>query len=213
MKKLHVPYLSVLDSLDLSSVKLLMETKASRHYIDVVNWSSYPYKPIVAFDIARSETALYLHYFVHGHSLKASCFIDNSPVYTDSCVEFFMLRPKDSYYMNFEFNCIGTCDAAVRQSRELREPLSAAEYASIRRHTSLEKKSFEEIDGIFSWDLTVAIPLTLMGLDPGNLPEMIRGNFYKCADDTAYPHYLSWNPVETLEPDFHRPEFFGEIYL
>ncbi|MBO7233161.1 MAG: hypothetical protein J6V16_08435, partial [Bacteroidales bacterium] len=26
------------------------------------------------------------------------------------------------------------------------------------------------------------------------------------------PHYLSWQPINTEKPDFHRPEFFGTLY-
>ena len=40
-----------------------------------------------------------------------------------------------------------------------------------------------------------------------------RGNCYKCGDRTEHPHYLAWNPVNTLSPDFHRPEFLGEMIL
>jgi hypothetical protein len=50
-----------------------------------------------------------------------------------------------------------------------------------------------------------------MEIQPGNLPETLRANFYKCGDGTSVPHYLSWNQVITETPDFHRPEFFGEI--
>ena len=79
MKKLKVPYLETLDVLDLSSVGFLME-KAQRESIDVVNWEEYPYKPIVAFDIARSKVNLYIRYFVKGNSLKALYEADGSPV-------------------------------------------------------------------------------------------------------------------------------------
>ncbi|WP_449033796.1 carbohydrate-binding family 9-like protein, partial [Prevotella sp.] len=24
-------------------------------------------------------------------------------------------------------------------------------------------------------------------------------------------HFLSWNPIDLPAPDFHRPDFFGEI--
>ena len=64
MKKLKVPVVETLDVLDLSSVGFLMETKAQREYIDIVNWAEYPYKPIVAFDIARTDQNLYIRYFV-----------------------------------------------------------------------------------------------------------------------------------------------------
>ena len=90
MKKLRVPYFEALDVLDLSSVGFLME-KAQRESIDVINWEEYPYKPIVAFDIARSKVNLYIRYFVKGNSLKALFTEDGSPVYQDSCVEFFTI--------------------------------------------------------------------------------------------------------------------------
>ena len=56
-------------------------------------------------------------------------------------------------------------------------------------------------------------PSHLIGLDPANLPHSIRANFYKCGDKTAHPHYLSWSPIDTPKPDFHRPDFFGELLL
>lgn len=148
MKKLKVPFLPTLDVLDLSSVGFLMETKAQRESIDVINWEEYPYKPVVAFDIARSEKNLYIRYFVRGNSLKAYYEMDGSPVYTDSCVEFFMKRTDDAEYYNFEFNCIGTCDASRRQSRDLKVSLTSAEYASIRRYSSLEHIPFPEKRGV-----------------------------------------------------------------
>ncbi len=213
MKKLKVPYLTTLDVLDLSSVGFLMENKAQREYIDSVNWAEYPYKPIVAFDVARSDNALYIRYFVKGNSLKALHDKDGSPVYTDSCVEFFMRRPGDNNYFNFEFNCIGVCDASYRESRSSKVSITSEAYASIRRHSTIEKQPFEEKLGVYSWELVVAIPFKTMGLDPTNLPEKIMGNFYKCADETEFPHFLSWNPIGLPNPDFHCPEFFGEIYL
>lgn len=213
MKKLKVPYLPTLDVLDLSSVGFLMEAKARRESIDVINWEKYPYKPIVAFDIARTNENLYIRYFVRGNSLKALYDMDGSPVYLDSCVEFFMKQPGDSDYLNFEFNCIGTCDASRRQSRDIKKSLTPEEYASIHRYSSLEHATFSEKLGVHTWELVVAIPFRLMGLDPGNLPEKIMGNFYKCADDTEFPHFVSWSPIDLPEPDFHCPAFFGEIYL
>jgi threonine/homoserine/homoserine lactone efflux protein len=213
MKKLKVLYLPTLDVLDLSSVPLVMEKKVQWEYIEVANWEEYSYKPVTAFGIARTDKNLYIRYFVRSNSLKALYDKDGSPVYTDSCVEFFMKKVEDDEYMNFEFNCIGTCDASRRLSRSSSSSITPEEYQSIRRYTSVKSKSFSEKTGIHAWELIVCIPFAVMGLDPVNLPEKIMGNFYKCADGTKYPHYLSWNPVGTEQPDFHRPEYFGEIYL
>ena len=77
----------------------------------------------------------------------------------------------------------------------------------------MRRRAFEEIKGIHTWNLIVVIPLKLMGLDPSNLPEKILGNFYKCADETMNPHFVSWSPIDLPEPNFHCPEFFWLIYL
>lgn len=212
MKELKVPYLPGLDAEDLASAILRMETGAARDYIACVNWpADYPYQPIAAFDIARSATHLFLHYFVRGNSLKALGATDGAPVHKDSCVEFFCQREGEPHYMNFEFNCIGTCDAARRLSREEKEPLTPAEYASIRRWASAGHTPFAEQRGIHAWELAAAIPLTLMGLDPERLPLRLAANCYKCADETADPHFLSWNPIALPQPDFHCPRFFGSL--
>ncbi|MDR0744004.1 MAG: hypothetical protein LBF05_06585 [Tannerella sp.] len=211
MKSLKVPYVPALDGLELREVAERMETEALRQSIDVINWNEYPYKPVVAFDIARGDKELYLHYFVRGLSLRAIADEDGEFVYMDSCVEFFMRRKEDLLYTNFEFNCIGTCLAARGSNRNERTPFTQNEYKKIRRYTTVQCESFSEKKGIHAWELTVAIPFELMGLDRSGLPDMIRGNFYKCADKTAYPHYVTWNPIPLPSPDYHCPEHFGEI--
>ncbi|MDR2968576.1 MAG: hypothetical protein LBV32_03105, partial [Tannerellaceae bacterium] len=98
-------------------------------------------------------------------------------------------------------------------SRSESNPVTPEEYLSIRRYSSVRSQVFPEKTGIHAWSLIVCIPFEVMGLNPDSLPEKIKGNFYKCADGTKYPHYLSWSPVGTEHPDFHRPEYFGEILL
>jgi hypothetical protein len=83
----------------------------------------------------------------------------------------------------------------------------------IKRNSSLGRRAFNEMEGMFEWELTVKIPLRIMGINPNNLPEKIIGNFYKCADGTDSKHYVTWSPVKTDIPDFHRPEFFGDLYF
>ena len=50
-------------------------------------------------------------------------------------------------------------------------------------------------------------------MDRHNGTITMMANFYKCADLTSTPHFLSWAPIDTPEPDFHRPEFFAPITL
>ncbi|MDD2799182.1 MAG: carbohydrate-binding family 9-like protein [Bacteroidales bacterium] len=214
MNKLTVPYVPELSGASAEKIVELMEIKAIRQSIDNVNWpEQFSYKPIASFSIARDEERIYLYYFVRGNSLRALYSEDLSEVWTDSCVEFFLQVPGDANYYNFEFNCIGTCYAAKRESRANFTLLTKDELSQIQRYTKLDKSSFQEKEGLFAWDLLVSIPFSLIGLEGANLPEKIRANFYKCADATIIPHFVSWNPIDTPNPDFHRPEFFGEIYF
>lgn len=213
MKSLSIPFVPALDGLNLKEVTMEMETNALRQSIDVINWKEFPYKPVVVFDIARGEKDLYLHYFVRGLSLRAMADEDGQYVHPDSCVEFFMRLQDDLYYTNFEFNCIGTCLAARGTNRNERIPFTSNEYEKIRRYTTVQREAFEEKKGIHQWELTLAIPFELMGLEPGNLPKLIRGNFYKCADETANPHYVTWGPIDLPKPDYHCPEHFGTIFI
>ena len=214
MKIINVPYASRLDGTSIEAAGDILEDEGTAGSIENVNWpEQYPYKPLTSFRIARSQTALFIKYFVNGNVLCAVYSKDQEPVWKDSCVEFFCKRVDQNGYMNFEFNCIGTCYAAIHVTRKESEMRTSEELQQILRYPSIGTKAFQELEGNFEWELTVAIPFALLGIDPSNLPEKILGNFYKCADDTAFRHYLSWNPIPTPTPDFHRPEFFGELKL
>ncbi|MDD2286344.1 MAG: carbohydrate-binding family 9-like protein [Paludibacter sp.] len=183
--------------------------------IDAVNWpESYPLKPACKFNIVRSSSAFFIHFVVNEKQVRAIYSKDQDPVWQDSCVEFFCQLPGKESYFNFEFNCIGTCLATERKSRtEDINPLPAEKMSLIKRYASLGNEPFEEKKGNFDWTLTVEIPFSLLGINPNNLLESIKANFYKCGDETSAPHYVSWNPIEVENPDFHRPDFFGEINL
>ena len=81
----------------------------------------------------------------------------------------------------------------------------------IGRYSSLGRRAFMEMEGMFAWDLVVSIPFSLLGYAVGEVPGTLLGNFCKCADGTESRHFLTWSPVHTEHPDFHRPEFFGEL--
>lgn len=171
----------------LSQVSEILEAQGVRQAIDCVDWpNEFPYKPITSFYIARDKECLYINYFVKGNYLRAVNSTDNSPVWEDSCVEFFVQIPSEKYYYNFEFNCIGTALAARRTGREDAEHFSADKMAKIKRYSSVGNKPFCEMEGLFSWNLLVAIPFELIGLDGGQLPESLSANFYKCADRIVF---------------------------
>ncbi len=215
MKKFTIPYLESLNSADMDSVVGILENSGFRDTIDIINWpEQFNYRPITNFYFARSNKSIFIKFDVRGNVLKAVYSLDQEAVHEDSCVEFFCKLPENDYYTNFEFNCIGTCSASKRKGRsEDVQMFEPAEMQTIKRLPSIARKAFKGLSGMFEWELTVEIPFALMGVDSENLPEKLQANFYKCADDTESPHFISWSPVKTENPDFHRPEFFGELWF
>jgi len=212
-KSVAVPFIPSLESLSYKALGDTMELHAAREYIDCINWPKFPYKPIVAVDLAWSDAHIFIRYFVRSEGLKALYTEFNDPVSGDSCVEFFVKDPDSPWYYSFEFNCIGTCLARRRTCPKNKESLLPQELSRIIVHTSLERQAFPEQKGIASWELIVGVPFDLMGLDPANLPAMLRANFQACANYTSKPYYVSWSPIFSPTPNFHLPEFFGELHL
>jgi hypothetical protein len=188
-----------------------MELEAARFDVNTVNWpSEFPYAPLCAGRIARTEGSLVVHFRVSGLDLRAENKEDNGSQWEYSCVEFFVQDPDGSVYYNFEVNALGkvlACSGAGRANR-VRRP--AEEMEAIARFATVKKLDGVK-EGLQNWRVCIIIPFELIGIDPGNLPSSIRANFYKCGDKTAHPHYVSWAPIDTPQPDFHRPEFFGEL--
>lgn len=184
--------------------------------IDYVNWpEAFPEKPEVRVTVSNDHEALYLKYQVRGEQLRAVTTEDQGPVWEDSCVEFFCQVPGDKHYMNFETNCIGAMVASRRLGRaEDVVPFSADEMGKIERKCSFPREAFEEKDGLFEWSVELRIPFDLIFREQQPVfPQKLKCNFYKCADKTKRPHFLSWRPISLPKPNFHCPEFFGEIVL
>lgn len=212
MKTLKVPFSERLLGTNIEQASVLLDECGARGSVDCANWlKQFPYKPITLFNVARSDERLYIKFSVNGNLLRAVQSCDQTPVSQDSCVEFFCQLPDSEEYFNFEFNCIGSCYAARRVERDKKTMLTAAELAQIERFPSIGTKPFEEIGGLFQWDLTISIPFEILGIKKGNLPTSLRANFYKCADATSLKHYLSWNPITSERPNFHQPQFFGTL--
>ena len=212
MKKIRIKKLDLLPNADLETISRLLDEKR-KHAIDTVNWSEFCYKPDVKLSICYSDSELLIKFYVTENGVRAVNGEANTPVYQDSCVEFFTKPVSDGPYKNFEFNAIGTCLSQVGMDRNSRDFVDAEQIATIRRLSSLGSETFEEKPGEHTWSLLVAIPFTLIfgEAQPDLSGKIIRSNFYKCGDKLSQVHYLSWNPIETEDPDFHRPEFFGVL--
>ena len=211
-----IPYVSVLDALDLYSNEIIMEEHSLRLPIMTNNWSEqFPYLPVSAVNLAYSDNGIYMRFFSRGKGLRAQMANDGDKVHQDSCVEAFIQLPGDEKYYNLEFNCIGTCDASYRKSREEYVDFTPSQYALISRAASERRDTlFERPNGVFSFSVSALVKFELLGIESRDeIPEYILANFYKCGDLTTAPHYSSWQPIDTPSPDFHRPEFFAPLYF
>lgn len=183
------------------------EASLLRHAIDKHNnWPGIRRDVDVDFAIGYDELALYVDFTTRNAPYICERTADQEAVCRDSCVEFF-LQPDidDPHYFNFEFNPLGVANASRRLDRHNATHLTADELALIQRIPGGLQP-----DG--SWSLRVIIPWELLGVEPENKLPM-RGNFQACSDDAEPPYYLSWAPIPTGKPDYHRPEYFKPIVL
>lgn len=210
MKTLRIPLLASLEGTDLDTA---LELEGARFSVDQCNWpDKFPYAPFCCGRMARTEDSLVVDFRVSGLDLRVQNLEDGGRSWEDSCCELFLQRPGVAEYVNFEVNAAGKMTAARGTGRGDRKSLTPEEFGQIVRMASIEGPQ-DYAGGVWTWRVILMIPLELMGLDPDDLPESLRGNIYKCGDLTAHPHFLSWAPIGTPEPDFHRPEYFGEFLL
>ncbi len=188
-----------------------------------IDWNTVPVAEVGHFlwltGYAPKTTAQMVYIQDYGFLLHMTCaeadplaryhaYMD--PVYTDSCMEFFADWLSDGRYINMEMNANGTLLSCIGSDRHERTPIA--------NRTNGHIFPVEVRVGSDNWSITASIPLALLADILGSPVEVthgfaFRGNFYKCGDETAVPHYGMWNPVGTEKPDFHRPEYFGELVV
>ena len=182
--------------------------------IACLNWpEAFPYAPEVKFRMWHDSDVMHLEYSVDEKTTKAEQNEPGAPVYMDSCVECFIQPdPADPHYYNFEFNAAGHLAMSCRTNRYDAEDAPLDVIASVKTKPSLGSEPFaEKTTG--PWTLEVEIPVSALfrhnvktwdGLN-------FKMNLYKCGDGLQTPHYLTWKPVGTPKPDYHRPEFFVAV--
>ena len=212
MKKTTIPkkYIENYTAEELNNIFATLEAEQ----IACCNWpEQFPYTPSASVKAFHNGEKLFLQFNVTEKDIHSVISENFGEVWTDPCVEIFIAPDAEGYY-NFEMNCIATLLAAKRKSRkEGVEHFSAEKMAQTIRFSTLPHEAFDEKEGIHEWSVVLGIPFTLLGYAEGVRPEKLRANFYKCGDYTRIPHYVSWNPIEVPSPDFHRPEYFGELVL
>lgn len=212
MKKLQVPFVERV-SVHSSKHELLTVTTALMvHELTETPWKDYPYRPNVSFKLAYLIDGLLLHFSVRERDARAVYRQINDPVYKDSCVEFFLSFDRETYY-NLEFNRLGVGLAGFGNAdKDRRRLLSPTAVNRIRTYT-LSASTEDSSKSMEAWELLLSIPFTVFEFHKitSLTGWRCRGNFFKCGDDTVEPHFVAWSPIDHPIPNFHLPQFFGEL--
>lgn len=178
-------------------------------------WYKQGDRQATTFRVLWSDDGLYLRYECQDRHISAVTTETNGPVWVDSCVEFFVApNPKKPLnYYNFEMNCVGAflmgthCDwgeGYADRSRDL----------GIQVATTVPGPTKDESPQDNGWTLVARIPWAHFEKDAPHLPpkpgDVWRANFYRLGGKTD-PQCACWAPIDYFKPQFHLPQFFGQI--
>lgn len=176
--------------------------------ISTAPWKEYPLKVRTSATITLEEDGFAASFVIEESNPKREYTEHFSPVHMDSCVEWFVnfYPEKCDRYFNFEVNPNGAMNVSFRKDRFNEQKLTAEEVNSFGIKTEI----FAD-----RWTASYKIPFAFIEkYIPGFTLRKgltLKTNFYKCAEGAENIHFLVWNNVETEKPDYHRPEFFGEL--
>jgi hypothetical protein len=124
-----------------------------------------------------------------------------------------MQREGENIYRNFECNVLGVL-LSRQNERKGKGENQTPEMPTIYRYGTVCHR-YEGNRQVSDWNMYLEIPKKALGFDAHESlsGQKIKANFYKCGDETPEPHFLSWNPIDLPQPNFHAPQFFGLLNL
>lgn len=181
------------------------------------------HRPIAEGKVCHSDEGLHVMFRVLDRFVRVANVGFQSPVWKDSCVEFFVRPRGTGGYFNFEMNAGGslllyfiedwTRVSGPDEFKKVRR-VEAKWNDAIRRFHNLPERVEPERATPCAWLVQYTIPWALFAENAGvsrpQAGDTWTGNFYKCGDETSQPHWATWSPIgEAL--NFHAPEFFGQL--
>jgi len=175
--------------------------------------------PVTRLKMLYNNEGLSGIFAVDDNYISCSAVEDMDSVWLDSCVEIFVKPAGADGYFNFEFNCKGVLYASyvrdcTRTENGFKDfvKFSKEDCARVKRNSSLKNEAPVANEEAFEWNLQFFIPIELMKKFCGKADFEEDGwkcNFYKCADNSSHPHWISWSPLKEL--NFHAPDDFGKL--
>ena len=188
--------------------------------VDISNYMGIvpAFKPEAQAKMMYDKENIYVIFRVKDKYVRCITNKINGQVWQDSAVEFFFSpdTAKPLLYFNLETNCGGTALLHYnviprRESKRLTED----EIRQVEMAHSLPELIDPEIKDDVTWTLEYRIPLALLEkyssvTRPGK-GVVWKANFYKIAEVSSNPHYITWSKIDKPKPDFHVPQAFGFI--
>lgn len=185
-------------------------TQAAPAYINKFPWHCQ-YQPFSFAQMVWDKQGIHVHMQTDERPANMALSGLNVPVYTENCMELFLMPDpgNSAAYINWEWNPAGALYLSIGTCREDRKLLEIEEHiAYFQARPQIHA---------WGWEIGFRIPREfVLQYFPSFIlapAQRMRGNFYKIADQTQTPHYGCWADIEWRHPDFHRPEFFGDIIL
>ncbi len=187
-------------------------TDAPKAYIDVYSWSQAYTPAAYAQVIFKEGDGFYVRMFCEEENPRAVYTKFDDPVYLDSCLEFFcdyVPGKFEGYYINTEMNANGAFLTYWAHG------IGNYEMMPDKTDTLPAVEAFKQDGG---WGVLLHVSLDMIrdiyGADTDfSVGSVVRMNFYKCGSECDIPHYGAWREVELDAPNFHSPQFFGDVRI
>ena len=173
------------------------------------HWEKNDYKPETYAWMGWNGAGLHVLMASREPEIRSVVAVDGGDSYTDSCMECFVMPKPDisMRYVNIELTPRPATHIGVGEGRHARKVFSIVPNGF--------NPSASVYDGAW-WAVSYTIPTGFLNEHFDFTPksgDVMHGNFYKCGEATAQPHYGMWQPYAIEKPDYHRPELFGTLII
>lgn len=174
--------------------------------------------PTVEAKMTYNDENVFVIFRVQDQFVKSTVTKLNGPVSENSCVEFFFSpdTAQPLWYFNLEINAGGTpLIFHIKKPWSGYTALNDKDIKSIEIAHSMPAVVNPEIKEHTTWTIEYRIPIAMLkkyaNVTPPAPGVTWKGNFYKTGSETSNPNYMTWSYVDHPKPNFHLPEFFGDL--
>lgn len=211
IRRVHgpVPLIGEASSLPWSSAQVAQ--------IDEFPWYKGGKRQATQVRLLYDDEAMYAQFVCEDSHIFAQETRLNGSVYKDSCVELFASLAPDrgEHYFNLEVNCCGVFMLGFGPGRPGRKLITPQAAPRVEIRSSEGSAPRDETPADNGWWIAVRLPFDVLSelagwrIAPAQGSKW-RGNFYRCGGKTD-DQYGMWAPIQAPQPDFHRPEQFGQL--